>query len=396
MMEAWPGFFDPGEKKMWGFGSDVDWVRGDYVNSIANIGKFAGMNPWVVSNKHVAEAMVRQSAEQVVSILGALISWRVCTVNQLRAGLAVGDVPPFTRDKPNLYGAMCRLGYVNVGFSPRERLEGMVTGEVWLCVGNDSKMVRRVLSVVRSEPWLKGVLTASRLVSLRQHARHNTYAAHLGLVASRDERTKLITGDGWGAFRLIDAQATREAGLAASSATDVALLTQDNVLAGIEVQASSGDFLKKMRNWSKLLAFSPMSRRGLVCVWLLIRQTSSWSYPRSSSYVNALASEAESAVGNPNVGSRMGVALWEDWFDGGLPTAEFGSYTDIFGVRRSIYDPQWKEFTPEVRDPKTVGEWGWTEMRDIVARDWGWDISSWTLPEECRGGFYGFVGGAGQ
>ena len=79
------------------------------------------------------------------------------------------------------------------------------------------------------------MLSDKQLIGMRRHVRHNTYAAHVGLHLGVNPDIKLVGGDGWGAFRLIDPQAVSEAGLPHSCSTDITALASNNVLAGIEV-----------------------------------------------------------------------------------------------------------------------------------------------------------------
>lgn len=385
--------FDPDAPGMWSLGSDVDWIRGDYVHDLEHPGQFAQRHPWLVANRMFAESMVKANARTVTAIVGTLMSWRVCTIDQMRAGLSRLPVPEFRRDEANLYGALCRLGVVNIGFNPRERLEGIELPDVWISMGNRATLIRDALSDIESGAWFRMMLASSRLSAMRVHARHNTFASHVGLALAHDSRARLTGGDGWGGFRLIDPQAVAESGLNRMSSTDVVALCGNNVLAGIEVQATSNDVEKKIRNWARLLAYSPMNRRGLLCVWLLIRDTAQRQYPCTQPVVRRARELSEMMVGEPSVASRMGVATWEEWFDGGRPTDGFGEYEDMLGVRRSIFDDAWREHTPTVRPLDTITNWGWREIRDALASQWGVNAAGWRMPEEYRGGFYGFAKG---
>lgn len=193
--------------------------------------------------------------------------------------------PEFHRDEPNLYGALCRLGVIDIGFSPYERFSGQIIPQTWLSLSSDKKLIRNTLGLFNSATWLRRMLSDKQLIGMRRHVRHNTYAAHVGLHLGVNPDIKLVGGDGWGAFRLIDPQAVSEAGLPHSCSTDITALASNNVLAGIEVQVHPNNMSQKISNWSKLLAYSPMQRRGLICIWLLIRDTSQWQYPALGSII---------------------------------------------------------------------------------------------------------------
>ncbi|MBT1162148.1 hypothetical protein [Bifidobacterium sp. SO1] len=384
---------NPDDQSLWMMGSDVEWVRGDYVQAFQHPGLLAKDNPWLVPNRLFAETMIRSNKEAVTAILGSLISWRVCTVDQLQAGLAVAPVPEFDRYEPNLYGALCRVGAINIGFNPRERFEHITIPHVWLSVGYKKKLVSDALKLFNGDRWLKDMLANGKLTSVHIHARHNTYAAHVGLAFTANPHTRITGGDGWGALTSIDAQSVSESGIDKLCATDLVTLLDNNVLAGIEVQSSTTNVEKKMKNWSRMLAYSPMRRRGLVCVWLFIRNQKDGKYPSVTPILERASQFDEMMVGTPSVAQRSGFAYWEEWFNpDGSPTERFGEYTDLTKNRRSLFDPNWKQYAPTVRPLSVLDEWGWQVMRDSIRREWGWDVSMWTMPNAYRGGFYGFTG----
>ena len=97
------------------------------------------------------------------------------------------------------------------------------------------------------------------------------------------------------------------------------------------------------------------------------------------------------AVGRTRIITPAG-ETWDEWFDHGRPTGMFGEYTDVFGVRRSIFDPAWRQYTPKhVTGIDGIRDWGWRQMRDELLNAWGWDTGSWRFADKWRGGFYGFA-----
>ena len=198
---------NPDDRALWPMGSDADWIRGSDVANNEHPGVLAQRHQWIVPNRLFAESMVKANSELVTSIIGALLSWRTCTVDQLRAGLSVKGAPEFHRDEPNLYGALCRLGVIDIGFSPYERFSGQIIPQTWLSLSSDKKLIRSTLGLFNSATWLRRMLSDKQLIGMRRHVRHNTYAAHVGLHLGVNPDIKLVGGDGWGAFRLIDPQA---------------------------------------------------------------------------------------------------------------------------------------------------------------------------------------------
>lgn len=378
---------------LWRGSSDVDWIRGDEVYRSDHQRSIAQLHPWYVANRVFAEAMVRANRAHVLNIVDALISWQTCTVSQLQGGLAVGEVPTFTRDVPNLYGALVRLGALNVGFARYERVTGEQCSETWVTLGNRAKLVKDLLKLVSADQWQHKMYAENRVVLSRPHARHNTIASHVGLMLSRDPRVQFTNGDGYGGFRYIDRLALDESGMERMSCTDVLAMCDNNVFAGIEVQVHADGTEQKMRNWARFLAHSPMQRRGLVCVFLFVKDTQRGAYPAVSTAVEHVGGMAEMMMGEPSVAARLGWARWEDWFDEqtGQPVERFGSYTDMLGAARSLFDEHWRSVTPVVRDPRVVRDWGWENVRRQLSAEWGVDPSQWVLPEQWRGGFTGFT-----
>lgn len=393
-MSAWWQGMDPDDPSMFAYGSDVEWVRGSYAARLEHPVVFQRINPWLPGDVLSAWAMAERERDAVVALMGTLISWRVCTVRQLQAGLCPARLPVFDRYSPNLYGALCRLGIINVGFSPAERLEGRIVPHVWLSMSNDAKLIRRGIRRLGADSWTARTLTPGSLTAQHTHARHNTYAAHVGLTAMHDPRVSLTGGDGWAGFRDVDRQAAVEADTRLSSA-DVVILTKGNVLAGVEVQSSPHGVYEKASRWARLLAYSPMRRRGLVCVWLTI-PNGNGAYSDLAAILGQLASQDTMMVGDPPVAARMGCARWDQWYAQGKPTGRFGGYVDMLGETRSIFDDAWSAHTPTPAGIDHVRDWGWRRMRDDIRANWGWDASRWTFPESLRGGFAGFAQGGAE
>ena len=80
---------NPDDRALWPMGSDADWIRGSDVANNEHPGVLAQRHQWIVPNRLFAESMVKANSELVTSIIGVLLSWRTCTVDQLRAGLSV-------------------------------------------------------------------------------------------------------------------------------------------------------------------------------------------------------------------------------------------------------------------------------------------------------------------
>ena len=76
---------NPDDSELWKMGSDADWIRGSIVATDEHPGVLAQRHQWLVANRLFAESMIRANGELVTSIIGALLSWRVCTIDQLRA-----------------------------------------------------------------------------------------------------------------------------------------------------------------------------------------------------------------------------------------------------------------------------------------------------------------------
>lgn len=395
----WPGFFNPNDPKLWALGSDADWIYGDYIHDMISNDMMRETPAWMVRRERSAAKMVRDHSATVLAILGSLMAWRVLTVSQMQAGLAAdADIPDFLRDIPTLWGAMTRLGLIDIGFSPRERVEGIEVNQVWVALGKNSKLVRRVGGILGdkvtgSDRWITATLFSGSGFFSRRHARHNTFTAHAALSAIHNPNVKLVTGDGWGSFKRIDPRAYGDANLSALSAADAVILTHQHTTCCLEVQAAGIQNKGKIENWLSFISHSPMRRRGLLCVWLTI-PASNGIHPNLTNDLLNAGRTPTASVGDPSAGQRIGLASWDEWFDpDGLATDAFGTYQDLFGERRSVFSG-WDGCVPERwGNVEDAGNWGWDEVRSVIARDWGLDASAWRLPEYLRGGFYGFTKG---
>ena len=390
----WQPFFDPLDDTLWARGSDVDWLKGTWVHAYTHPASLSGRHPFIPVTVAQAERLVRLHPEQVLAILGALLSWRVCTVDQLMAGLAadVDGIEPFYRDAPTVWGALLRLGVIDVGFSRTEFLEGRRVNQTWVAMGSEVALTRRITKILGVPAWMRDVLTDGKFGQMRSHARHNTLVNHVALTAAHDERFRFVGGDGWGGFRGIDPQAVAEIGSAGRQSADMVGFVRGGVTMALELQIHAQWVPKKLAAWADLLAYSPMRRSGILCVWLQ-PPVSAGVYEHFDKAFKEAAGLAQMAVGEPTVASRMGYARWDEWYDEQAhPTGRWGEYADMYGTRRSVFDPAWADVTPHVNDADTIRDWGWKLMDDRIRAAWGWDVSRWKKPEALRGGFYGFVG----
>lgn len=380
----WTGLFDPMDPMLWVNGTDCVWVRGEAVMALESRGALARAYPWMVSNRAQAEAMVRANQDTVVGLVEALLSWRTVDVAQLRSGLCRVPLPVFDRDRPSLYGALARLGLVSVGFSYLDSL-GVPSERVFLSLGGVEKLNRSVLRLLDVPSWVRSSLEATgRLYGRRQATLHNILAAHTGLAFLNDSRCMAVGGDGLSGFNLVDPVARKEADVAFGAADCVAVANQ-GAMCAVEVQRTGMNVRQKAERWARLLAASPMSRRGLICVWLFPKSVKTGEYaPRAG--LSAAASLPEMTVGIPMVSARMGFALWDDWFEKGVPSERFGSYTDMLGVERSVFDLE-----GPVVDPVAASHWGDRQVDDWVGRVFHVDMSRFRHPASVRGGLGGLI-----
>lgn len=390
----WEPFFNPLDVDLWANASDVNWMKGSWVRSHKHPAALAKQWPFIPPTRTQAASIIRIRHEQVLAILGGLFSWRTATVDQLRAGLVTDGmrIDAFARDVPTVWGALLKLGAIDVGFSKAEVFDDRRVNQVWVQVGSMPNFTKEITDTLNLPAWMRGVLTSGDFRAVHSYARHNTLTNHVGLTAAHDDRVRFTCGDGWGGFRYIDPQAVAEIGGAGRQVADMLAFLSNGVTMALEVQLHSSDVTKKLKAWSKFLAYSPMSRRGLVNIWLQ-PPLPDGVYPNYLQSFKNIASDKTMTVGTPIVAQRLGYARWEEWFDpAGKPLPQWGEYEDLTGTRRSVFDEQWKQYTPTLNPVSTVCEWGWQLMNERIRQAWGWDISAWDKPASMRGGFWGFVG----
>lgn len=389
----WEHFINPLDDNLWGQNSDVNWMQGSWVKTLDHPKQLTDSNPWIPLDPGKAEGMIRRDSQTVLEIIGALFSWRVCAISQLQAGLAPHGAPDFDRTQPNLYGALLRLGIINVGFSKREAFGLTQVPEVWASMGGSLKFTKHLTDILNMPAWTRSLITNGRFGGVKIHARHNTLTAHVGLTFSKDERVRFVSGDGWGRFRDLDPQAIAEIGGMGINSADAIAFMKNGATVALETQIHANDLKKKLEAWCRFLVYSPMSRRGLLCVWLQAPSAQGCSYGNFLSVFEPARDMQGMTAGNPTVASRMGLARWNEWYDEkGLPTERFGEYMDMFGNRQSIYDPKWMQYAPPQQPFINVNEWGWRLMEDQIRREWNWDVTRWVKPDAMRGGFFGFIG----
>lgn len=393
-IHAWEPFFNPLDETLWAGSSDVNWMKGSWVRGNTHPAALAARYPFIPATRSQAESIVRTRSAQVLAILGGLFSWRTCTVDQLRAGL-VDDgmmIDAFSRDAPSVWGAMLKLGAIDVGFSKAEIFEGVRVPQTWVQVGSVKNYTKQITSTLGMPAWMRGILTNGQFRATHVFARHNTLTNHVGLACVHDERIKFACGDGWGGFRYIDPQAVADAGGWAGQTADMLAFLDNGITMALELQLHATDVTKKLTAWANFLAHSPLARRGLVNVWLQppLPDGGYTSYMKSFRVASQLDAMT---VGTPMVAERMGYARWEEWFDpDGHPDTHWGEYEDLTGTRRSVFDSTWRASTPTLNPVAGVQDWGWALMDERIRQAWGWDISGWRKPDTLRGGFYGFAG----
>lgn len=392
---SWTGCFDPLDDYLWFGQSNCDWIKPSQMQDLMTMGfNETGRYPWYVSDLKKARTMVQENREAVLSIIGSLMSWRNATVSQLQAGLVRYPVPEFTRSSPNLYGALSRVGALNIGFSKREYIANVYVPQVWLGLNGIRGQVSKVTRLAAGYGYPTDAIIRPG-VGTHQYARHNTCASHVGLAFAHDSRVKYTAGDGWALFRRLDAQATGEMGIHFNNVPDLLGFTTRGVVAAIEVQSALTDVPKKMRAWVDFLSHSPMSRRGLLCIWLLIPSVSQGMANFTKIFEEAMNLPGVT-VGEPPVSDRIGWANWYDWFDQqGNPTDRLGTFTDLMGHERSMFDTDWG-LLPQTADYSELTDWGWNLMNRSILDVFGWDTSTWVKPDLYRGDSYGFIGGLGE
>lgn len=388
-LDRWKPTIDPDDPKLY-LNRDVIWFQPD----MPGIGPEAWKDrlPWMVTGISQAKAIARTHPEQTIGVLAALASWRTCTVDQLRDGLSNTPLPEFT-DEPNLYGALCRLGLIYVGVSDREYMFPGTVPHRWLCIRTNRDEAMRLLAGAGIPKDISRSWANSRATYTHRHARHNTYVAHLGLALARHPQVRWVGGDGWCRFNTIDPEGWADSHVSVVAGGDALCLCDNRALPVFEVQSSMAGLENKVGRWMRMLAASPMSRRGLMCVWLLIPGQRDHAYQDSGQLLGLIREQDESR--RPDVAARIGIARWDQWFNpGGTPTQWLGVYRDANGTSRSIFDPRLADgVTPRLVNPlESVAEWGWRGMRAELASWWGFDPRQWAFPPSMRGGFEGFIG----
>lgn len=387
---SWKPKLNPDQPGLYGDRTDVDWIDLTRFGPGSDEYEWARNQPWHVT-KPSAEAIIRRHPKETMGVIAALASWRTCAISQLQDGLCPVPVPDFDREHPNMYSALMALGVLKIGFSGRERHGYATIPQVWLALCIQRKQLKHVFHIIDADPGAIQSIAANEKLRVRCNARHNTYACHLGLTLAKDSRCRFTCGDGWAGLRTIDPQARAEAGLPVATSGDLVALLTNNVLANVEVQTSGGKIEEKASRWARMLAASPIDRRGIVCVWLAVRKRWANAIDFGPELLDPVRNLPEASV--PLVQQRMGFARWDEWFDPkGLPTSRLGTYTDLSGLTRSLFDPQWAQLAPKPKPLSYACDWGWRTMRMQLRDYWGWDPKAWAYPQRLRGGFRGAIG----
>ena len=384
---------NPLDDSLWGGHSDVDWYEGRYFGQLKPTDIAVRSTPFIPKNRDEAWNIVASNKQAAISILGALMSWRTASIDQLQAGLSVKPVPDFSRTEPNLYGAMLMLGVLSIGFSHAERF-GHEVPHVFIAPSGDDKATRAFVKQLESGAWLQHVLTRNLFKAVRRTVRHNTFVNNIALSAAHNKHVQFIGGDGWSSLKGLDNRAVTESGHSPiGRIADAIMLADNNVLAALEIQLSNGGVFGKLHDWVQFISHSPMQRRGIICVYVLAPRLFEGTYSNPQSIISQIVeSQPTVLTGDPLVGERIGFARWDDWMLSYASAKNFGQYTDLFGHEQNIFDPKWAQYTPRIHNPSIISEWGYLSVQKNIQQFWGLDTHNMRFASQFAKGFYGFIG----
>lgn len=389
----WKPFLNPLQQGLFDGSAEVDWLYGEYVRSLSkDYKRLAAREQWIVWDRRRAQLMVAAQRDAAVGVVGALLSWRSACVSQLQAGLCSVPVPSFDRSRETLWGALLRLGVIDVGFSKTERWGGLEVPETWIALSHREENLKRLLRLLDLPQWYAAVLSSGKLHGQRVYAFHNMMCDHVGLAAIHDPRFSFSAGDGWCNLRSLDEKALRQSGSVTSIAGgDVLMMTRGGVAVAVEGQGTLQSVEEKMRRWMRFLASSPMEYRGIVCVWLRMPNPHYGGEPDLAHVLERLRDDPLMLAGRSvPVSMRLGVASWGDWFDPmGRPAEGFGVFSDSFGIPRSVFDGEYSDNAPAAADASSLTGWGRGVLAETFRRVWGLDTSGWAVPDSYLGGFPG-------
>lgn len=370
---------------LWVNGSQGFWVKGA---SIIATPSLADNLPFVVKDQHNAWALIRHQKQVVVTIFETLLMWRTVEITQLPA-LTKSVLPDFSWDTPNVYGALLRLGVINIGFDST----GMLTGKpraIFLSIGSVEVLNKRFLKQLHIPAYMNTLLNApaGRLTATRQATMHNVLTAHVGVEALTDKRVQAVAGDGMSSFRMLTPSLST---VSNGAGGDMTIFFTNGVSMAVEVQRTTIKLLDKMSRWLDALAQSDMRERGLLCVWLLPRNVTNGAYASVQSYVDKIRELPVSGVADSTgvlAGSRMGVVEWDTWFDSyGRLTDRFGFFVDVFGHERYVMD-----FAGSMPiDWDKASHWGFRQVDSVLGDVFHVDTSMWSHPECLAGGLGGLT-----
>lgn len=331
--------------KNWEDGSQVIWIDGTIISKTHHKKMWNATFNWLPVSEKQAFSIARNNQTFLYRFVELLISWRTLSHSQLALFLPDMNVPPFTMDTVNFYGALTRLGLVRVGFLFSQMLSGTIS-EIFFALCPDTSYNTTTLRRIGLRDNLTHNYLLQRGASSSHIAvKHNTYTAHLAINLYNDSRIRAIGGDGIGGFRYFDPTHT----VNQTASMDAAIFPRTGGIIGIETQ-STGYVHEKINRWITFLTTTP----DIICLWVLIPKTAHYTL-NPKVFQNY---QTDPRMLSNNIGHRLYWVRWDEWFnpDGTQHANMLGTAHDFLGNTTNI-------LTHPFGTP-----WDWT-----VANTWLWD-----------------------
>jgi mRNA-degrading endonuclease toxin of MazEF toxin-antitoxin module len=261
----------------------------------------------------------RRNLTKEVTYLGSLHSWRTCSTEQLAA--LTGNTDLLVPVNAVTAAAFCSdLVDIAPSVSATTAVERFGRGML-LRPSLSSVFEQTIKPRLTWAEWL-AITGGQDWTSGTQFDRHNLLATELGLRLAEYTDVATVLGE---RFSTVDLLAGSGVGLRDRSANrrsaDLTAVRLDGMRIAIEVTATTSDrFERKVEQWARLLAETPMNQSGLVVVVLIATppdraQSKQARRVRSATYQAVLrAVKKHPGVSYDPTSHRIGVATWREWF----------------------------------------------------------------------------------
>lgn len=308
---------DPFWDRLWDSGSSLTWRSWTSMTAQADAGLGSVPTAHQLSEPEAWEVLTSpRRFKEVLRLLACLHTFRTMTAEQ---AAAASGCPAAAKVRSPIISALFRLEVIEIGSAAAGLTRTHATDRAVMYRLGRGKAVDRLigdltwvewLSITGGQPWRPG----------GQYDRHNALATELGLRIAEYTDVAAVLGESLSTIDLLAGSGIGSQSLSGDTrSADLCIVRSDGLKIAVEVTASTGHtFTSKVERWAKLLNDVPLSRSGLVVLFL----TAPAAGGPPGALVGTVRKEVARVVrrypgtASETIGQKIFVATWPQWNPG--------------------------------------------------------------------------------